>query len=421
MSSSENESSSGRSGRRMKRPERRVQRPGRGAGGDRSRDSRRERPGGGSGTSGGRSRRPGGQQGSTGKPARGSRYDRGSGSTGKPVRGSRYGRGSDPAEKPARGSRYGGGSGSTGKPARGSRYGRGGGSTGKPARGSRYGRGSGSAGKSQRKTRRPHRSTGASSGHTADQQPHLRDEIRINKFIAHAGFCSRRDADEKISEGQVYVNGKRVTEHGVKVKPTDKVVVEGQTISLEPFVYILLNKSRDTISTTSDEKGRNTVSEAVEDATGYRVYPVGRLDRDTMGLLVMTNDGDLAHRLMHPSYQVKKVYEVATSRPLGDDELRQLVSGIELEDGPVKPERVLRSVVDPSVLEITVTEGRNHLIRRMIGWFGAEVVKLKRVRYAGLTDKNLRPGRWRYLKMREINDLRRMVKLQPLDFMKEQE
>src|SRR5690625_7565488 len=126
-----------------------------------------------------------------------------------------------------------------------------------------------------------------------------------------------------------------------------------------------------------------------------------------MGLLVMTNDGDLAHRLMHPSYQVKKVYEVATSRPLGDDELRQLVSGIELEDGPVKPERVLRSVVDPSVLEITVTEGRNHLIRRMIGWFGAEGGKLKRVRYAGLTDKNLRTRRWREPELRGIPSVAR--------------
>lgn len=206
----------------------------------------------------------------------------------------------------------------------------------------------------------------------------------------------------------------------MKVKPTDKVVVEGQTISLEPFVYILLNKSKDTISTTSDEKGRNTVTEAVEDATGYRIYPVGRLDRDTMGLLVMTNDGDLAHRLMHPAYQVRKVYEVTSNRPLGDDELQQLSQGIELEDGPAKPDRVKRRVQDPSVLEITVSEGRNHLIRRMIAWFGADVVKLKRVRYAGLNDKNLRPGRWRYLKMREINDLRRLVKLQPLDFMKEE-
>jgi 23S rRNA pseudouridine2605 synthase len=255
--------------------------------------------------------------------------------------------------------------------------------------------------------------------HKVRQETHLKDEIRINKFIAHAGFCSRRDADDYIEQGKVYVNDKRVTEHGVKVKKTDKVTVDGQQVSLEPFVYILLNKAKDTISTTDDEKDRNTVLDVVEDATGYRVYPVGRLDRDTMGLLLLTNDGDLAHRLMHPSYRVKKVYEVATKVPLTDAQLRELIHGIELEDGPAKPHLVQRSVLDPSVLEITLFEGRNHLIRRMIQYFGTEVVKLKRVRYGGLDDKELRVGRWRYLKQKEINDLRRLVKLQPLDFKKE--
>jgi 23S rRNA pseudouridine2605 synthase len=255
--------------------------------------------------------------------------------------------------------------------------------------------------------------------HKVNQSAHLKDEIRINKYIAHAGFCSRRDADEYIGQGKVFVNGKRVIEHGVKVKKTDKVTVDGQLVSLEPFVYILLNKSKDTISTTDDEKDRNTVLDVVEDATGYRVYPVGRLDRDTMGLLLLTNDGDLAHRLMHPSYKVKKVYEVAVKVPLTDSQLRELIHGIQLEDGPAKPHLVQRSVLDPSVLEITVFEGRNHLIRRMIQYFGTEVVKLKRVRYGGLDDKDLRVGRWRYLKQKEINDLRRMVKLKPLDFKKE--
>jgi len=255
--------------------------------------------------------------------------------------------------------------------------------------------------------------------HKVRQETHLKDEIRINKFIAHAGFCSRRDADDYIEQGKVYVNDKRVTEHGVKVKKTDRVIVDGQQVSLEPFVYILLNKAKDTISTTDDEKDRNTVLDVVEDATGYRVYPVGRLDRDTMGLLLLTNDGDLAHRLMHPSYRVKKVYEVATKVPLTDAQLRELIHGIELEDGPAKPHLVQRSVLDPSVLEITLFEGRNHLVRRMIQYFGTEVVKLKRVRYGGLDDKELRVGRWRYLKQKEINDLRRLVKLQPLDFKKE--
>lgn len=256
----------------------------------------------------------------------------------------------------------------------------------------------------------------AGKQHKVKQEAHLKDEIRINKYIAHAGFCSRRDADEYISQGKVFVNDKRVVEHGIKVKPTDKVVVDGQSLSLEPFVYILLNKSKDTISTTDDERDRNTVLDAVESATGFRVYPVGRLDRDTMGLLVLTNDGDLAHRLMHPSYKIKKVYEVTTNRPLSDGELQELIGGIELEDGPAKPDLVQQSVLDPKVLEITVFEGRNHLIRRMIGYFDAEVLKLKRVRYGGLTDKDLRVGRWRYLKQKEVNNLRKLVKLQPLDF-----
>lgn len=274
--------------------------------------------------------------------------------------------------------------------------------------------------KRKRPTTKKNAAKKAGNQHRVKQESHLRDEIRINKFIAHAGFCSRRDADELIEQGKVFVNNKRVTEHGVKVKTSDKIVVDGQEISLEPFVYILLNKSKDTISTTDDEKDRNTVLDVVESATGYRVYPVGRLDRNTMGLLLLTNDGDLAHRLMHPSYKVKKVYEVACERPLTDPEISELIRGIELEDGPAKPHLVQQSVLDPSVLEITVFEGRNHLVRRMISYFGTEVVKLKRVRYGTLDDKDLRVGRWRYLKQKEINNLRKMVKLQPLDFNNEQ-
>lgn len=273
--------------------------------------------------------------------------------------------------------------------------------------------------KKRRPGQKKNESRKSGSQHKVKQAPHLSDEIRINKFIAHAGFCSRRDADEYIEQGKVFVNNKRIEEPGVKVKADDKVVVDGQEIRLEPFVYLLLNKSKDTISTTDDERNRNTVLDAVESATGYRVYPVGRLDRDTMGLLLLTNDGDLAHRLMHPSFQVKKVYEAAANRPLSDGEISEMVSGIQLEDGPAKPHLVRRSVLDPSVLEITVFEGRNHLIRRMIGYFDAEVVKLKRIRYGGLTDKGLKVGRWRYLKQKEINDLRRLVNLKPLDFKKE--
>lgn len=251
------------------------------------------------------------------------------------------------------------------------------------------------------------------------QEPYLKDEIRINKYIAHAGFCSRREADEYIEAGKVRVNGTVADQLGMKVKKGDTVEVDGQRISLEPFVYILLNKGKDTISTTDDEKDRNTVLDAVEDATGYRVYPVGRLDRNTMGLLILTNDGDLAHRLMHPSYKVKKTYEATASRNITEEEIVRLQNGVELEDGPVQPARVRRSTIDPKTIEITVFEGRNHLIRRMIAHLGADVTKLMRTRYAGLSDKNIRVGRWRYLKQKEINDLRKLTKLDTLDFNKE--
>lgn len=274
-----------------------------------------------------------------------------------------------------------------------------------------------------RKPRKPRKAQKADSSpeksNRANQGKYLRDEIRLNKYIAHAGFCSRRDADEYIENGKVKINGKVVTELGTKVSTDDKIEVDGQRVSLEPFVYILLNKGKDTISTTDDEKDRNTVLDAVEDATGYRVYPVGRLDRNTMGLIILTNDGDLAHRLMHPSYQVKKTYEVESDRILTDDELTQMVNGIELEDGFIKPHQIKRSNYKPNIITITVFEGRNHLIRRMISFFGADIVRLKRIRYAGLNDKDMRIGRWRYLKQKEINDLRRLVKLDTLDFNRE--
>lgn len=252
------------------------------------------------------------------------------------------------------------------------------------------------------------------------QKSYLKDNIRLNKYIAHAGLCSRREADEYIEQGRVKVNGKVVTELGTKVKQDDNVEVEKQKLSLEPFVYLLLNKGKDTISTTDDEKDRNTVMDAIEDATGYRVYPVGRLDRNTMGLLVLTNDGDLAHRLMHPSYKVKKTYEVTANRPLTDEEVEKLRNGVELEDGPVNPQKVKHEPGNPAVVTITVFEGRNHLIRRMINHIGADVFRLKRTRYGGLSDNDIRVGRWRYLKQKEINDLRKLVKLDTLDFNKDE-
>jgi 23S rRNA pseudouridine2605 synthase len=256
------------------------------------------------------------------------------------------------------------------------------------------------------------------SPNRVDQNYSQKEEIRINKFIAHAGLCSRREADTYIADGLVKVNGKTVTEMGTKVKREDVIEVNGQKIQLEPFVYLLLNKPRNTITTTDDEKGRNTVLDEVEDATGARVYPVGRLDRNTTGLLILTNDGDLAHRLMHPSYSVRKTYEVETERILSDEELSMFKTGIPLEDGEAKGHNVKRFMDVPKVFQISVFEGRNRLIRRMVEHFGTEVTKLKRIEYAGLNLKGVKMGRWRYLRQKEVNNIRELVKLETLDFKK---
>lgn len=253
---------------------------------------------------------------------------------------------------------------------------------------------------------------------TIDQNYSSTEEIRLNKFIAHAGLCSRREADKYIADGKVQVNGKVITEMGFKVRRKDDVIVDGQKISLEPFVYLLLNKPRNTITTTDDERGRNTVLDEVENATGYRVYPVGRLDRNTTGLLVLTNDGDLAHRLMHPSYSVRKIYEVETKRELTELELGAYTKGVELEDGVAKGHNIKTFADLKRTFQISVFEGRNRLIRRMVEFHGTEVVKLKRIEYAGLDLKDVPMGRWRYLKQKEINDLRKLVKLDALDFKK---
>ena len=214
-----------------------------------------------------------------------------------------------------------------------------------------------------------------------------------------------------ITSGRVQVNGRVVTELGTKVSKTDRLKVDEREISAEPPVYILLNKGRDTISTTQDERGRVTVMDAIEEATGYRVYPVGRLDRNTTGLILLTNDGDLAHRLMHPSHKVTKTYEVMTDVPLPDQALQQFRLGVMLEDGIAKAKSVKRSPQDPRVVTLSVQEGRNHLIRRMIGAVGSEVQRLRRTIYGGLTDRDLRVGRWRHLQKDEIEALRRLVGL----------
>lgn len=243
--------------------------------------------------------------------------------------------------------------------------------------------------------------------------------LRLNKYISRSGICSRRDADVLIKEGKVQVNGVVVTEMGHQVKPEDKVLLNGTAIRPENFIYVLLNKPTNTITTTDDEKGRQTVMDLVEANTGHRLYPIGRLDRDTTGVLLMSNDGDLANRLMHPSYNIGKVYEATCNRILSEDELQQLRTGIELEDGFVKAYRVTRHEQHPNIVIIAVHEGRNHLVKRMVAFFGAEIIKLKRTQYAGLYIDKLRPGRWRFLKAFEVNKLRASVKLSELRFTKQ--
>lgn len=266
---------------------------------------------------------------------------------------------------------------------------------------------------SKRKKKRSRRGRIEEPSHAAEQNYDKDEEIRLNKYIAHCGFTSRRKADDYIAAGKVEVNDEVVTQMGVKVQRTDKVVVEGQTLTLEKFVYILLNKPKDTITTTDDPRNRDTVMDKIENATGKRVYPVGRLDRHTMGLLILTNDGDLANRLMHPSYEVRKTYEVETERKLKDDELQELAQGIELEDGPVQAFNLTRI---PNGFVLSIFEGRNRLVRRMVEYFGTQVTKLKRIEYAGLTLNDVKMGRWRYIRKKEINGLRKLVKLDPLDF-----
>jgi 23S rRNA pseudouridine2605 synthase len=237
------------------------------------------------------------------------------------------------------------------------------------------------------------------------------EPTRLNKYIASAGICSRREADKLIEEGKVKVNGNTAKELGTKVLPTDSVVVDGKEISPEEHVYILLNKPKNTITTTNDEKDRRTVLDIIEDATGKRVYPVGRLDRNTTGLLILTNDGELAHRLMHPSYKIRKVYQVETNMILSDEQLGLLRKGVMLEDGPARAYKVDRHKVLANVIFMSVIDGRNHQVRRMIQAVDAEVISLKRTIYAGLTTEDLRQGRWRYLTRQEIHELRQLVKL----------
>ena len=231
--------------------------------------------------------------------------------------------------------------------------------------------------------------------------------IRLNKFLANAGICSRREADEFITAGVVSVNGVVVTELGTKVKRTDEVKFHDQPVSIERNVYVLLNKPKDCVTTSDDPQERKTVMELVKDACSERIYPVGRLDRNTTGVLLLTNDGDLASKLTHPKFLKKKIYHVYCDKNVTKADLDKIVSGITLDDGEVHADAVsYASDTDKSQVGIEIHSGKNRIVRRIFEALGYRVIKLDRVYFAGLTKKGLRRGDWRYLTEQEVNFLR---------------
>ncbi len=239
-------------------------------------------------------------------------------------------------------------------------------------------------------------------------------DMRLNRYIAQAGVSSRRKADAMIKEGRVKVNGQVVTELGSKIKEGDVVEVGGKVISPQDLIYILLNKPADTITTTSDERGRRTVLDLIDLPQPVKdgLFPVGRLDRDTVGALLVTNDGDLANRLMHPRYETQKLYLVRTRESVKPHEIDQLLRGVPLEDGLAKADRaVYTALPDHHEVGIQLHEGRNRQIRRMFEALNHEVAHLERVNYAGLTVEGVRRGKWRKLKPHEVQRLRHLVKL----------
>ncbi len=241
-----------------------------------------------------------------------------------------------------------------------------------------------------------------------------RDGMRINKYIAHTGYCSRRDADQLVDERRVKIDGELVTEHGTRVQEGQQVTVDGEVLDLRALEHILLNKPKDTISTTDDQKGRQTVLDVVgvpeENPSG--LFPVGRLDRNTTGVLLITNDGDLAHRLMHPRYEVSKIYYVRTQKTVKPHQIDELRRGVKLDDGPASADQV--AYLDPNSktdIAIELHEGRNRQIRRMMESLGHDIVQLERAKYASITTGRLQRGEWRRLTYEEVDDLRQRVDL----------
>ena len=233
------------------------------------------------------------------------------------------------------------------------------------------------------------------------------EPIRLNKFLANAGICSRREADEFIAAGVVSVNGEIVTELGTKIKRTDEVKFHDEPVSVEKKAYVLLNKPKDCVTTSDDPQARKTVMDYVKDACKERIYPVGRLDRNTTGVLLLTNDGDLASKLTHPKYLKKKIYHVYCDKNVTKADLDQIAAGITLEDGEIHADAIsYASETDKKQVGIEIHSGKNRIVRRIFESLGYKVVKLDRVYFAGLTKKGLKRGDWRYLTEMEVNMLR---------------
>ena len=239
------------------------------------------------------------------------------------------------------------------------------------------------------------------------QNPTPTYPMRLNKYIANAGVCSRREADTLIENGEIKVNGKIVSEMGHKVNEGDKIEHNDKLLSLEKLVYVLLNKPKDFITTTDDPQERRTVMNLVDKACTERIYPVGRLDRMTTGLLLLTNDGEMAKILSHPSHQIRKIYEATLDKPLKPEDMEAIREGFQLDDGPVQVDDIALNVEDDRIVGLEIHIGRNRIVRRMFEHFGYEVVKLDRVVYAGLTKLDLPRGKWRYLKEKELLRLKR--------------
>jgi len=234
------------------------------------------------------------------------------------------------------------------------------------------------------------------------------DTLPLNKYIAHGGICSRRDAAELVRKGKVTVNGQLITEPGTKVHPTDTVKIGNKKVTLSAnFVYILLNKPKDYITTTEDPQGRRTVFDLIRPATTERVYPIGRLDRNTSGVLLFTNDGDLAQKLAHPSHQIRKIYHVTLDKPLTKADFDKIAGTVTLEDGPAPVDDLAYAdPKDKTQIGLEIHSGRNRIVRRIFEQLGYDVRGLDRVMYAGLTKKNVQRGHWRLLSEKEVRILK---------------